>query len=100
MGSPRLAIGLAALALAAASARCVPLTASPYSDGQLDGCSSGYADARRSDYMLRYRKDEVRYATDAAYRAGWDEGHARCYEEEQRTPHMGDRPFETLDDGR
>lgn len=40
-------------------------------DGYIDGCES----ARRSAYG---RKDAARYAADARYRTGWDDGHAIC----------------------
>ena len=56
--------------------------------GYLNGCASGFKDARREGYELNYIKDEKRYASDGDYRGGWDKGHTACYEEEIRHPKM------------
>ena len=74
---------LAAVALAAALlAGC----ATPFERGRIDGCDSGLSDANKPGYDTRYRKDDARYAADADYRAGWDEGYDTCYWREYRYP--------------
>ena len=50
----------------------------PYQAGYVQGCDSGYVDAQRQDM---YAKDENQYRTDADYRAGWDAGYERCYDD-------------------
>jgi len=40
-------------------------------DGYIDGCET----AKKSDYG---RKDEKRFAADARYRMGWDDGFSIC----------------------
>jgi hypothetical protein len=54
--------------------------------GRVDGCDSGLSDAYRPGYDTRYAKDAARYAGDAAYRGGWDEGYETCYWREYRHP--------------
>jgi hypothetical protein len=49
-----------------------------YEAGYAQGCDSGYVDAQRQD---TYAKDEVQYRTVADYRAGWDAGYERCYDD-------------------
>ena len=43
----------------------------PARDGYIDGCET----ARNSEYG---RKDEKRFAADARYRMGWDDGFSIC----------------------
>ncbi len=49
-----------------------------YRAGYADGCYSGLSAARR---LYPYQKDEDRYANDALYREGWDDGRKTCYED-------------------
>ena len=51
-----------------------------FRQGFAHGCDSGYADANRLLYRHRYHKSEARYEAEADYRAGWDAGHARCFQ--------------------
>jgi hypothetical protein len=65
----------------------VPPPGSPtFQDGYLNGCASGFSDAGRPGYQTSYVKDEKRYASDADYRKGWDDGYHACFEEQTRTP--------------
>ncbi len=96
MGLPRLRsravilVGLAGSVLGCTSGMVNPQIPPPgsvaFQDGYLAGCPSGFTDAGRDGYQQAYRKDDVRYAGDADYRQGWDQGHAACYEEEKRHP--------------
>lgn len=83
------------VALAGAAVGCGPGRGNPqipppgppaFQDGYLAGCPSGFTDAGRDGYQQSYRKDLPRYAGEADYRQGWDQGHAACYEEEKRHP--------------
>jgi hypothetical protein len=59
-----------------------------FEQAYIDGCISGYDDAGRDGYRSMFRKDVEAFASDAAYKNGWDQGHAACYEDERRTPRM------------
>jgi len=65
-----------------------PGSSAAFSDGYVEGCLSGFRDANRTGYEHSYTKDETRYAIDADYKAGWDQGHAACYLEELRHPRV------------
>lgn len=67
-----------------------------FQEGYIQGCASGYQDARREGYVAAYHKDAARYASEADYRLGWDEGHDRCYLDEMRHPRMCGPGPETL----
>lgn len=96
MGLPRLRLRAVILVgLAGSAAACTPGLVNPQipppgssalQDGYLAGCPSGFTDAGRDGYQQDYRKDAARYAGDADYRQGWDQGHGACYEEEKRHP--------------
>jgi hypothetical protein len=47
-----------------------------YKDGYGDGCDSGYVAAGHPYY--KFRKDVKRYASDALYKQGWDDGMTVC----------------------
>lgn len=47
-----------------------------YRDGYKSGCSSGYLAAGNPYY--RFSKDVPRYAGDAIYKQGWDDGFSVC----------------------
>ncbi len=96
MGLPRLrSRAVILVGLAGAAAACTPGLINPQippagsselQEGYLAGCPSGFTDAGRDGYQQAYRKDAARYAGDADYRQGWDQGHGACYEEEKRHP--------------
>ena len=93
---PRLrSIALLITGLAGPVVACAPSGINPkiplpgtlaFQDGYLAGCPSGFTDAGRDGYQQDYRKDAARYASEADYRQGWDQGHDACYEEEKRHP--------------
>ncbi len=91
----RLALSLALGALAGcqggglANPAVPPPGSTPaFSDGYVDGCYTGYADAGREGYQPSYRRDAARMQSDADYRQGFERGHAACYEDERRHPKM------------
>ncbi len=91
MTSLRRTASLAALALLVAA--CVnpniPRDASAaYAFGYEDGCDSGYTEAYRDGYSLRFVKDQARFDGDSEYRSGWEDGYAVCYEDEWRMPYL------------
>jgi hypothetical protein len=61
-----------------------------FSEAYLYGCEAGSHDANPSGYVDKAPRDDKRYASDAEYRKGWDQGHASCYEDELRAPVMQD----------
>jgi hypothetical protein len=65
-----------------------PAGSDAFQEGYLHGCNSGYSDADRVGYKNRYAVDQQRYASDADYRSGWEQGHNACYEDERRYPRM------------
>ena len=82
---------IASLGYAAAAAenpRVPPPGPPEYQQGYVQGCMSGFSDADRDGYQHLYAKDNTRYENDSLYRAGWDEAHAKCYEEELRNPRL------------
>jgi hypothetical protein len=106
MAAHRIAVRLpAAVCAAAVLAACTPGLVNPavpppgtesFQEGYIQGCASGYQDARREGYVAAYHKDAARYASEADYRLGWDEGHDRCYQDEMRHPRMCGPGPETL----
>lgn len=91
-----LSLLLAACNTALVNPEVPPHGPAAYEDGYLHGCASGFTDARRAGYQNAYRKDATRYALEPDYRAGWDEGHRLCFEEEEREPRMCGPGPETL----
>jgi hypothetical protein len=81
--SAALALGMLAL-LGAGQTRANPAIPPGYQNAYAQGCASGFADAGRDGYMPA--KHIGRYAADGDYRRAWDEGHQRCYAEQQRHP--------------
>jgi hypothetical protein len=59
-----------------------------FNDGYVQGCLTGYMDAERDGTVIEQLRDEKRYATDADYRAGFEQAHTACYEEEKRRPRV------------
>ena len=96
MSFPRLRLtAVFIVALAGSVVGCMPDGVNPkippsgtpaFRDGYLAGCPSGFTDAGRDGYQQDLRKDAARYAGEADYRQGWDQGHEACYEEEKRHP--------------
>jgi cell division septum initiation protein DivIVA len=75
-----LAALVAALALAGCTSQRDALIAQglppAYAEGYEAGCSSG--DAAAGGLFGEARKDASRYAADAQYTKGWDDGFAKC----------------------
>ena len=63
-----------------------------FNQGYVDGCRTGFQDAGRDGYQLAGRKDEALYANVGDYKAGYDQGYAACFEEQQRNPRMMGEP--------
>jgi len=57
-------------------------------DGYNDGCLSGYNGAGREGFQTRFTRDGARYASNGAYRTGWNNGYAACFEDQLRAPLM------------
>ena len=57
-------------------------------DGYNDGCLSGYNGAGREGFQTRFAQDAARYASNGAYRSGWNSGYAACFEDQRRAPLM------------
>ena len=57
-------------------------------DGYNDGCLSGYNGAGRDGFQTRFTQDRARYASKGAYRTGWNNGYAACFEDQRRAPLM------------
>jgi hypothetical protein len=66
----------------------VPPGSPEFAQGYAEGCDSGYGDAGWEVYYDHRRLDRQAYAERGDYRRGWDEGHKKCYEEEETHPHM------------
>lgn len=66
----------------------VPPGSEAYQQGYVDGCLSGRRDAEPEYYKLSMRasKNPTRFENDEAYRGGWKEAYARCYEYAKNHP--------------
>ncbi len=71
---------------AVAAASCA-LRDDAYGEAYSRGCLDGFRDAG-GDVNDFAPKDDARYAADANYRKGWDDGHSKCYARQIRTPMM------------
>jgi len=65
-----------------------PGSSPAFSDGWVDGCLSGFADAGREGYEHSAYKNETRFTTDPEYSSGFQKAYAACFEEQQREPRM------------
>jgi hypothetical protein len=59
-----------------------------FEDGYVLGCLSGFNGAGRDGMVIEQSRDERRYVAEAEYRAGFDQAHSACYEEEKRRPRV------------
>lgn len=67
----------------------IPADATPaYATAYEDGCDSGYTEAFRDGFSLKFRKDTAAFEASSEYRRGWEDGYAYCYEDEWRAPLM------------
>lgn len=58
-------------------------------EGYRDGCIAGFVDAGRDGYQGYYAPEPPflpRYAVDAEYRGGWENGRAACFAEQHIAP--------------
>ena len=57
-------------------------------DGYNDGCMSGYNGAGREGFQTAFIRDAARYTLNGAYRRGWNDGYAACFQDQRTAPRM------------
>lgn len=88
-------VRFALLAMVCAAAGCDAVGSIPpegsdaFQRGYIDGCWSGWGIAAKPGYEALFYRNEARYASDAEYHQGWEEGQLKCYNEQMNFPTMG-----------
>ena len=85
--SPLIVAGLlSACATGLVNPQVPPPGSQSFKEGYHNGCTSGFSDGGRDGYETSYVKDGTRYASEADYRTGWDQGYSACFEEQKYHP--------------